>query len=604
MFSRLSWRGRTAATLVGLGAVLAAACGSSGPAVNKTTATFAEQPAVSPNYIFPLASLKYFSVANLSQFQYLMFRPLYWFGENGTVKLNDSLSLAQEPVYSADGRTVTIKLKSYKWSDGTAVTARDVEFWLNLQKANKSNWAGYSPGEWPDNLASFTVDSPTQLTLNLTQKYGSYFFTYNELSQISPLPQHIWDKESATGSVGDFDRTPDGAVAVYKYLDGESGKIAAYATNPLWQVVDGPWKLSKFDTTGAYTMVPNTSYSGPVKPKLTAFNAVPYTKDSSEFDAVKAGTSGGNAVDYGYIPFTDATPSQVNSVKSEGYAFDPWTSWSITYFPENFSSPTSGPIFSQLYFRQAMQHLVDQKTYIDKAFNGYAFPTYGPVPIKPANNFADQFEQANPYPFDTSTAVTLLQSHGWTVNAGGVSTCSSPGSGSNECGAGIGAGAPAHFKLEYASGTAAIDAEMAQLKTDFSKAGIQLDLSTAPFNTVIGNATPCTAGQPCKWDMENWGGGWVYSPDYYPTGDEIFSTGAGSNSGAYTSSTNDSLTLATEESNSVQALYAYEDNLAKDLPAVFLPVQDFQLSVINTHLQGAQPQDPLLQIYPENWSWS
>ena len=56
--------------------------------MTKTTATFAEGPGSQPNYIFPLASLAYFSVSNLSQFQYLMYRPLYWFGDNGQVQLN------------------------------------------------------------------------------------------------------------------------------------------------------------------------------------------------------------------------------------------------------------------------------------------------------------------------------------------------------------------------------------------------------------------------------------------------------------------------------------------------------------------------------------
>jgi peptide/nickel transport system substrate-binding protein len=584
--------------------VLGSACGSSGPAVTKTSATWAELATASPNYIFPLASLKYFSVANLTQFQYLMFRPLYWFGQNGQVKLNDSLSLAQEPVFSSDGTTVTIKMKNYRWSDGTPVTARDVEFWLNLLKANKSDWAGYSPGEFPDNLASFTVDSPTQLTLHLTQAYGSYFFTYNELSQISPLPQHVWDKESSTGSVGDFDRTADGAVAVFKYLDGEAGKLSTYATNPLWQVVDGPWKLSKFDTTGACTFVPNTMYSGPVKPKLKTFSEIPYTKDSAEFNQIKGGTSGSNAVDYGYIPQEDATKGQINATKSLGYDVEPWQGWQITYFPINFTNPVSGPIFNQLYFRQAMQHLVDQSLYISKAQNGFGYPTYGPVPTKPPGNFVSNVEKSNPYAFSPSTAASLLQSHGWTVNPGGVSVCSTPGSGSNQCGPGVPAGAKASFHLEYISGTPYVDVEMAQLKTDFSKAGIDVGLTTAPFNTVIGNATPCTSGQPCKWDMENWGGGWIFSPDYYPTGDEIFSTGAGSNSGGYSDPTNDQLTLASEKSNSVQALYDYENYLAKQLPVIWLPVADAQVSVINSHLQGVLPQDPLLNIYPEQWSWS
>jgi len=360
--------------LLGLFTLLTgAACGSGSPA--KTTVTWAEPPGSPPNYIFPLASLKYFSVYNLSQFQELMFRPLYWFGVGAEVKLNESLSLAKPPVISADGRSVAITLKPYKWSDGTDVTTRDVEFWLNLQKANKSNWAGYSPGEWPDNLESVTLDSASQLTLKLTQSLGTYFLTYNELSQITPLPQHMWDKETTTGSVGDYDRSPEGALAVYKYLDGEANKLSTYATNPLWQVVDGPWKLSRFDGSGNLTMVPNTNYSGPSKPHLTEFIEKPFPKDSAELDQVKAGASGGGAVDYGYIPLASATRSEVDSVKRLGYTVDPWYSWSITYFPLNFTNPTSGPIFSQPYFRQAMQDLVDQKTYISKAFNGYAVPT-------------------------------------------------------------------------------------------------------------------------------------------------------------------------------------------------------------------------------------
>ena len=41
--------------------------------------------------------------------------------------------------------------------------------------------------------------------------------------------------------------------------------------------------------------------------------------------------------------------------------------------------------------------------------------------------------------------------------------------------------------------------------------------------------------------MANWGGGWLFSPDYLPTGEEIFATGAGSNQGDYSDPTNDQL---------------------------------------------------------------
>ena len=149
---------------------------------------------------------------------------------------------------------------------------------------------------------------------------------------------------------------------------------------------------------------------------------------------------------------------------------------------------------------------------------------------------------------------------------------------------------------------------MAQFKTDFAQAGIAINLTTAPFDTVIGNATPTDH----TWDMEYWGAGWIYAPDYEPTGDELWScTGsgasvqyAGSDSGGYCDPQAESDILATETSSNVQAMYTYEDYLAKNLPVVWLPVSDAQLSEINKDLKGTGPQDPLLQIYPENWRWS
>jgi peptide/nickel transport system substrate-binding protein len=78
------------------------------------TATWAEAPGARPDYIFPFVNLAYFTVANVKQFQYLMYRPLYWFGTQGQPTLDPSLSLAAPPVYSDGETTVVVKLKPYK----------------------------------------------------------------------------------------------------------------------------------------------------------------------------------------------------------------------------------------------------------------------------------------------------------------------------------------------------------------------------------------------------------------------------------------------------------------------------------------------------------
>jgi len=595
-------RGNVTIAFAALTATVAgASCSSSSPPPAKTTVSWAEAPLAAPDYIFPLTNLKHFSVANLMQFQYLMYRPLYWFGSSGQVQLNPKLSLAQPPQFSADGKTVTVNLNNYMWSDGVPVTARDVVFWQNLVVANKSQWGGYAPGEYPDNVTSVTANSPTTLTFTLNQAYGADFFTYNELSQITPLPQHVWDRQTAGGPIGDYDTTSAGAQAVYKFLDQQAGGIATYSTNPLWQVVDGPWKLKSIDGNGNVAMVPNPKYSGPVHPRITEFDEVPFSKYVNEYNALRNGSSGSGAIDYGYLPVEDVV--QKDSFTSLGYSFSPWTGWLITDFPINLTNPTSGPIFQQLYFRQAMQMLVDQPAMINNAFSGYAYPTYGPVPARPPSTFVDATEQTNPYPFSPAAAVMLLQSHGWTVNPGGVSTCTNPGTVATQCGGGIAQGQKASFHLEYVGGNPALDKEMQQLKADFSMAGIEINLTTNPsFEAVIANATPCIADKPCTWDMEYWGYGWIYSPDYYPTGDQLFASSAPSNYNGWHDAATDQMIQASL-TDGRQALSAYEDYIAKQLPVVWLPTQYLQLSEINSRLQGTQPQDPLGLIYPENWTW-
>ena len=125
-------------------ALVAAGCGgSSGGSAGGTTpvkggtAVFAEPPATTPNYIFPYVSSAYISDVNIFDLQTLLYRPLYWFGQNGKPVVNESLSLASLPTFS--GNKVTINLKHYMWSNGQPVTAQDVVFWLNMELADPSD---------------------------------------------------------------------------------------------------------------------------------------------------------------------------------------------------------------------------------------------------------------------------------------------------------------------------------------------------------------------------------------------------------------------------------------------------------------------------------
>ena len=279
------------------------------------TMTLALAPSAAPNYIFPMMGPTYFSVSNF-QLIYMMYRPLYWFGLGTTPLLNENLSLAHMPVYSNGGRRITVKLKNYKWSNGETVTPQDVLFWSNMVKANATSWAGFAPGpgQYPGDVTNVVADNATDtVTFTTDGRYSSYWFTYNELSQISPLPIAL-DITSARGKPGsggcssasyksvvttigakgliDVSRAAKACAAVYPFLTSktEAGDLGTYATNPLWQVVNGPFHLTAYDATeNGATVVPNPAYSGPIKPSIDKLVLAPFTTDSSEFNVLAAG---------------------------------------------------------------------------------------------------------------------------------------------------------------------------------------------------------------------------------------------------------------------------------------------------------------------------
>src|SRR5579875_515491 len=560
------------------------------------TVTFAELPGATPNYIFPMMTGAYYSVANIEQFERLSYRSLYWVGDNGKPVIDPALSLAYPPTFSAGDTVVTVRLRDYRWSDGTQVSSRDVAFWLNLLEANKKEFAAYIPGEFPDNLKGYKLLGPESLQLDLTGPVNPTWFTYDQLSQITPLPQQAWDKISVSSPIGNYDETRSGAVKVFDFLTSQSKDISTYSTNPLWQVVDGPWKLDEYLSDGYVKFVANQDYSGPDNHSVKYFVEEPFTTDTAELNVLRSGHS----LDYGYLPPQDAPVK--STLEPEGYTTSVWNSWGINYFVINFNNAEVGPVFSQAYFRQAMQSLVDQPAFIKKILNGYGHTDYGPVPSQPTT-YATNYELKGPWPYDPAKAVSLLREHGWDVKAGGVSTCARPGSGRGECGPGVKRGAAANFDLVYASGSVVTEEEMAAIKSEFSMAGINLNLSAEPFDAVISKAAPCKPSQAaCSWQMANWGGGWTFGVNPYPTGDQLFATGSGSNFSNYSNPSADKLIEATVHGKA--SLAQYENYLAYEVPVIWMPMAPYAISEIYNKLHGVLPQSPIESVTPEFWSLS
>jgi peptide/nickel transport system substrate-binding protein len=595
---------KTQASLVALAVALTisplAFVGTAVSAATNRTVTFAEQPGNGPNYIFPLLSGAFFDSVNQQEFQYLMYRPLYWFGNKGKPVFNPTLSLAQAPIYSDGDTVVTVHIKDYRWSDGTPVTARDVVFWMNLIKVEKANFGPYVPGTFPDNVASYRMTSGNTLQFTLTQAVSPTWFTYNELSQVTPLPLD-WDRTSATSGVGNFDETPAGAAAVYSFLISQAKEATTYATNPLWAVVDGPWRLAQYSATTNYAaFVPNLHYSGSRKGNVTRFVEVPFTSDAAEFNALRSG-----AVDYGYVPTQDS--SQLSYLHTKGFRTDPWTGWAFTYIDLDYLNPTAGPILDQQYVREALQSMVDQPSIIKNLYHGDAVTTNGPVPLAPSNPFVSSLERKGLYSYDPPRAISLLKEHGWHVVPNGVSTCTDAGTGAGQCGGGIPKGASLVFRFDYASGTLALQQESEVLRSDFLKAGVTLTLSSTPLNQLLANTTACAGSQTisstCTWQINYLvSPRFLYEPDFYPSGEDIYATGAADSGDGYSNPAVDTSVKQTESAGAgIAALKRYENLIVKLVPTLFMPTPPVQVSAIRKSLLGTLPQDPMLNLNPEQW---
>jgi peptide/nickel transport system substrate-binding protein len=596
--------------------------GSTSPSSSSTaaaaaggTARVALPAGVTLSYIFPYTPLANANEYNAEQFQMELYRPLYMFGNNGnSVSVNYPLSVANAPVYSSDGKTVTMTMKGWKWSNGESVDASDVVFWLNMMKAEPDNYYGYVPGLLPDNLASYSATSADTVVLHLKSPVSAIWFTYNQLAEITPMPA-AWDVTSAgatAGSGGCATATTAAAVkakctAVYTFLAAQAKNAKTYATNPVWGVVDGPWKLSSFSTASSgpvTSFVPNAAYSGSPKPQLAGFTFYAYTDDTTEYTAIKTGQ-----VDVGTIPDQDMPPvtgSQVlpsTNPLGSSYNLQPWYNYGIQYYEINFNNPTVGPAFKQLYVRQAMQELVDQEGMAKTVQRGYAYPTTGAVPSQPPNQWTPALQKSNsgagPYPFSVANATALLTSHGW-KNVGGVMTCQTPA----KCGAGVTAGTKLAFTMDYATGVTYFQQEISIYKSDLSQAGIQVTLVPQSFNTIIGESQPCKpTAAACKWQALFFGG-WNYNgPGFEPTGEPLYQTGATSNAGSYSDSQMDSLINQTHTSSSLSVFQQYATYTAQQLPAVIYFPDYYNIEAVNSKLANVG-FNPLADILPEYWNFT
>lgn len=605
------WRshvGLVSAALSCVCSVLLAACtqstnsiSTSGPVIKGKpvqggVASYALAAGGSFAWMLPLDNPASADVAN-QNIESDFWRPLLVAGGPGLTAMNYRLSIGQKPVYSNGDTAVTINLnKGWKWSDGVPVTTSDVRFFFEIEAAaaKSGKYANYLPGYMPDNISSVSYQGAYQFTIHLKQASNPEWLTGNQLTWIFPLPQHAWDKTCSGCKVADEAATQAGAMKVWNYLYAQSEQLSTYSTNPLWKVVDGPWVIKSYDPTTYHTVISaNTHFTGPDKPHLAGYQVYSFTSETAEVNALRSGI-----IDQGYLPFSDI--GIIPYFKSHGYNVVASPIFGNQLAEFNFTGPWKS-LVSQLYIRQALQHLVNQSLYIKKTYYGYGLPDYGSIAAYPHSDLVSPQLMTNPYPYSVSAAASLLAAHGWKKGPNGIDVCARPGSASNDCGAGIPQGKQLSIPLTYSTGFSDLLSQVEAFSTAATQAGVRVPLVGQTYSSQSSADLVCPPG-PCKWGMT------IYPTAFYvlaqqddtvPLFEQEFGKG-NTFAGGYNSAKAQALIVAAESQPGLQPLYAAEDFLAKDVASLWWPIAE-GIVVSKQNLGGWYPINPYTNPDTSGW---
>ncbi len=534
---------RKAAIAVVVGAASALALAGAGTGVNaahgRTTGgvvVVAEAPQAAPDWFFPVLSSTGYASYN-TEIIFLMYRPLIYLSPTNQVDYGRSLvsKIAVNP--SGTVYTMTLSHK-YRWSNGKPITAQDVVFtWQIIKAATLPNapWT-YGPagsGGVPTDWSSVTAKGTDTVVVKLKKPANPQWFIHNGLSQIYPVPKAVWNK---------YPKNPLRELNLIK-------SVANSPTNPLYHVVDGPFRFQSMASNQYWDLVPNPAFGGH-KASIQKLVFQYETSSSSEFVGLRNGT-----VSVGYLPpsMWGSRKDLPKDVMSSTYLFG------MNYMVPNLSPKAPGGmgrVFSNLYVRQALQMGIDEPGIVHSLYHGAGVVTDGPIPPKPKTPFYDPSLSKMPYAFNPSRGKKLLEAHGWR-DVGGVMTKN---------------GHKLAFTLLYSSGSNTETSMVQLLKSDWAREGIDVTLQSEPISLVLGTASQANAS---KWQMVYWGGGWTYQLDYYPTGGDLFKSGAGENMGGYNSPVMNRLieaTYAPGTSAQIQSrMNAYQEYAAHNLPVLWMP---------------------------------
>lgn len=317
--------------------------------------------------------------------------------------------IASLPEISDDHLTYTFKLrKDVKFSDGTPLTGEDVIFTMKAIKNLYADDAAQRNYYESVEKVELLNNDPYTVVFKMNKLYWRALYS---LGSIPICPKHILDPEGLTDKYS-WAETKDYAAAeknpsMKKF--GDFLNSQEVSREPKYVLGSGPYKLEKWETGQAITLVRDKNYWGtsailPVYLDKIVFKII-------QDNAASVVAAKNKEVDMMYVISPQDfyknldNPEQYDLVKvtpSEPvYSYIGWN--------------MNNPLFTDKRVRMALSLLIDRKTIIDKVLYGDGTPIQSHVFYKDKKYLNADLPEI---PFDPEKAKKLLAEAGWTDSDG------------------------------------------------------------------------------------------------------------------------------------------------------------------------------------------
>lgn len=358
--------GSTSGTAAPGQAASTAAPTTSAPA--SSTGSYTPAPAAQQVFVIGLAGQPVFLDPHKSQFsqdiavERQLWRPLFWQSEKGepVAAVAKELPTTANGGLSADGKTVKVTLKdNQKWSDGSALTARDFEY--SFKRAVHPKLASPYAGELFNIVGAeefYTSKSTDAAELNRLRDAIGVKATDEKTLTITLKNA----EPTITSKWGLWITYPVKQSAVE--ANGAPIENTAWATTPGRNIGNGPFVLKEYKEKDRIILERNENYTAGDKPKLTRLDIRPYEDEEVAFNAFQTGEFMYSAVPTSKIPLVDG---DANLKKQNIRGADPTVFWL------QFQHET--PALKNKMVRTAMAKALDRDAFVKAVLGGVGEPT-------------------------------------------------------------------------------------------------------------------------------------------------------------------------------------------------------------------------------------